>query len=82
MIVTLAIVILEVNQPFYFTQDDQFVAALPVLLQSSAKPLRRQFSRMEPFSVHGPPAAVLGYGMVLYPPSWLAYAVARYGLGR
>ena len=76
-----AVTILEVNQPFYFVQDDQFVSTLPAMLQCLRVLFSGRFPEWSPYQALGFPTTSLGGAMVLYPPMWLSYAVARFGLG-
>ena len=76
-----AIVVLEVNQPFYFCQDDQFASGLPTIVQSMRGGFRGEFPEWNAYELMGAPLAALGYSGVLYPPYWISYAIARYGFG-
>ncbi len=80
VVLGLAFTILEVNQPYYFTQDDALVTELPGMLYGCRALWRGEFPDYSPNCLLGGPVASSGGGSLTYPPTWLAYAIARYGL--
>ena len=76
-----AMCIVEFNQPYYFTQDDTYVGGLPGTLAACRSAFAGQFPEWNPYQLMGSPSASLGYSSLLYPPTYLSYAVARFVLG-
>ena len=80
VVLGLAFTILEVNQPYYFTQDDALVAELPGMVYGCQMLWHGEFPDYCPIGLMGGPIASEGGGSLTYPPTWLAYGIARYGL--
>lgn len=79
----LALGLLELRQPYYFTQDDNYSQFLPNQLAA----LRGAFSQgrfpdFNPFQFAGAPLASLGVYALTYPPTWAAWLLAHAVLGR
>jgi hypothetical protein len=72
---------LEITQPYYFTQDDNFCETLPVHLQACRSFFSGEFPEWNPYQLLGAPTARLGLYALTYPPVYIAYAVARFVLG-
>jgi hypothetical protein len=72
-----ALVILEWIEPCYFVQDDNFAGVLPAVLHGCRSLFQGEFPDFDPCQLMGVP----GGGAVLYPPTVVSYAVARWGLG-
>lgn len=81
LVLASALVLVETLQPVYFTQDDAFAAELPHLLQGCRSAFAGVFPEWNPFEYAGAPSASLGIWGLLYPPTYLAYALARWVLG-
>jgi hypothetical protein len=75
------IVIVECNQSYYFTQDDNFSYILDVVVPSFRQMLAGQFPEWNACQLLGSPLASLGEEMLYYPPLYLSYAIARWGFG-
>ena len=73
-----ALAILEVNQPYYFTQDDNFCQGLPIWLQSGRSLLDGVLPQWNPYQLAGEPTANVSGVTLTYPPVYLAYFVARF----
>ena len=76
-----AILIVEINQPYYFTQDDVFSAGLPATLFGCRNVFCGEFPEWNPYQLMGSPMASLGGACLLYPPTYLAYGAARFVFG-
>jgi hypothetical protein len=76
--VAAALCIVEAVEPFYFVQDDNFSAVLPVLTQSCRSIFQGEFPDFDPYQLMGGPGAGAA---LLYLPTVASYAVARWGLG-
>ena len=72
---------LEIRQPYYFTQDDNAVQFLPVILQACREAFRGVFPNWNPYQLLGAPTASLGTYALTYPATYISYAVARFLLG-
>ncbi len=72
---------LETTQPFYFTQDDVLVTELPGILVGCRGVWDGHFPSYNPYALLGAPLASLGIYSLTYPPTYLAYAIARGLLG-
>ncbi len=77
----LAMVILEVNQPFHFTQDDGLATNMPYLLQGLRSVFSGVLPEWNPYQLMGIPSFSLGFSGLWYPPIYLSYAIARFLLG-
>lgn len=73
-----AIVLLEWRQPYYFTQDDALVSELPGTLLGCRAVWDGVWPNYNPYSCMGAPLANLGLYSLTYPPTYLAYAIARH----
>lgn len=79
-VIVLAFYILERHQPFYFTQDDNYCQSLPVIVESGRSFFSGVFPQWNPHQLLGAPTACLGVYGLTYPPTYAAYAVARWVL--
>ncbi len=77
--VLVALVGLEVSQPYYFTQDDVLVGELPGVLWLCQSVWQGVVPEYNPCVLLGAPALSCGGGT--YPVTYVAYAIARHGLG-
>lgn len=71
---------LQWREPYYFTQDDNYCQALPVMLQGCRSMFSGVFPEWNPYQFAGMPVASLGIYMLTYPLTYLSYLVARYCL--
>jgi len=76
-----ALCLLEWQQPYYFTQDDALVAELPGILVGCRGIWQGIWPSYNPYPLMGAPLANLGLYSLTYPPTYLAYAIARDLLG-
>jgi hypothetical protein len=67
---------LEIRQPCYFTQDDNYVQFLPVILQAARSLFEGEFSWFNPYQLLGAPSVTLGTYALTYPVTYLSYALA------
>ncbi|MDQ2730974.1 MAG: YfhO family protein, partial [Armatimonadota bacterium] len=81
VVVLAGIALLEAMQPFYFTQDDNLMQFLPVMLQGCHSLWHGVFPTWNPCQYLGSPTSSMGVYALTYPPTYVAYAVARYILG-
>ena len=73
----IALAMLERIEPCYFVQDDNFSGVLPAVLHGCRALFQGEFPDFDPCQFMGVPSA----GSVLYPPTVVSYAIARWGLG-
>ena len=81
LVVATAFAILESIESYYFVQDDVLVSELPGILQGCRAMAAGEFPDWTPCLFMGEPTAGEGFYSLLYPPTFLSYAVARWGLG-
>ena len=75
----LALTWLEIARPYYFTQDDVLVGELPGVLWLCRSVWEGVLPEYNPYVLLGAPAFSGGGGA--YPPTYMAYAIARHALG-
>ncbi len=80
-VVAAAALLLELRDPYYFTQDDNFVQFLPVILHGCSVLAEGAFPDFNPFQQMGAPLAGVGVYALTYPPTWASCAVADRLLG-
>jgi hypothetical protein len=79
--VATALLILEKAHPFYFSQDDNLHANLPVLLQGCRSFFAGHFPLWNPYQYMGSPTTSLGYYAFTYPLTFASYWFAWRILG-
>ena len=79
-VVCIALGLLEHMRSYYFCQDDVRVAELPSMLYGCRSLWQGHFPAYNPYVLMGTPLASLGYESLTYPPTLLAYAIARHVL--
>jgi hypothetical protein len=72
-----AFAFLEFRQPYYFAQDDALVAEMPGMLEGCRSVWMGVWPDYDPYRLMGGPLAGTGLYSLTYPPTYLAYAVAR-----
>jgi hypothetical protein len=72
---------LEVRQPYHFTQEDNLVESLPMILVGCRSIWQGEFPAYNPYLFMGAPLASLGMYALTYPPLPASYAIARHILG-
>jgi hypothetical protein len=77
--VTAALAMLEWIEPFYFVQDDAFSGVLPHLVRGCRSIVSGEFPGLDPCQLMGVPSGA--DSSLLYPPTLMAYSIARWGLG-
>jgi hypothetical protein len=77
----LALIFLEWRQPYYFTQDDNLVCFLPVILHGARSLFEGTFPTWNAHQFLGTPTTTTGVYALTYPPTYLSYALARFVLG-
>ena len=73
---------LEYRDPYFFTQDDNLIESLPMILTGCRSIWRLEIPEYNPFIYFGSPLLSLGMYALTYPPTLLSYAIARYGLNQ
>lgn len=73
----LALTTLEVFQPCYFSQDDALATEMPGMLVGCRSVWKGQFPDFNPYTLMGTPLASVGGASLTYPPTYLAYFIAR-----
>ena len=81
LIVITGIAVTEVRQPFAFTEDDGTSQFLPVIMQASRGLLEGHIPVWNPNQFMGAPTMTVGIYTLTYPPTYLAYAIARFVFG-
>ncbi|MGH9523371.1 MAG: hypothetical protein ACRD3E_12665, partial [Terriglobales bacterium] len=69
--------LLEMRQSIYFTQDDNMVQFLPVIVQGCRSMFHGVFPNWDPYQYMGSPTAALGVYSLTYPVTYLCYGFAR-----
>jgi hypothetical protein len=72
------LVLLEVVEPFYFTQCDTANEELPLILAGCRSYWRGEFPDYNPYTSLGTPLAGTGLAQLTYPPMLLSFAIARH----
>ena len=70
--------LLEFRSPYYFTQDDNLIESLPMILVGCRNIWDGVFPEYNPYLFLGMPLASLGMYSLTYPPLHLSYAIARH----
>jgi hypothetical protein len=78
-VVVAALAIVESREPYYFCQDDVLASAMPTTLYACRSVWQGVLPEYNPYVMMGVP--LLEVGGMTYPPTYLAYAVARHVLG-
>ena len=73
-----AFAVLELSQPLYFNQDDNFSQFFPMILSSCRQMFHGHFPSWNPYQFLGTPAAGMGLYALTYPVTYLSYAIATY----
>lgn len=77
-----AFVWLERRSPYFFAQDDNLAQFLPVIMQGCQGLFEEgHFPTYNPNQFAGAPTSSIGTYALTYPPTYLSYAIAKYGLG-
>jgi len=76
-----SLVLLELHDPYYFTQCDTLNECLPMILVGCRYVWQGDFPGYNPYLLLGSPLANLGMDALTYPPLYVSYAVARHVLG-
>jgi hypothetical protein len=72
---------LELQEPYYFAQDDALAGELPGILLGCRSLWEGTFPDWNPYVLLGAPLATIGFWAVTYPPQLISYAIARHLLG-
>ena len=79
LFVCAALTFLETAHPYYFVQDDVLICEFPSILWQCRSVWKGVIPEYDPYLMMGCPRLSEGAGT--YPPTYLAYAVARHALG-
>ena len=74
-------VIVEIQEPYYFTQDDNYSQFFPGMLYGCRAAFAGSFPAWNPHQFLGAPLAEVGTYALTYPVTYLSYALATYVLG-
>jgi len=72
---------LEVWQPQYFVQDDNYAQFLPIIVQASRSFFAGTFPTWNAHQLLGQPTTTVGVYALTYPPTYLCSAAARHVIG-
>ncbi|MBX9670592.1 MAG: hypothetical protein K2X93_23520 [Candidatus Obscuribacterales bacterium] len=76
IVMAIALGLLEIRQPLYFVQDDNYVQFLPVVLNGCKSALQGIAPLYNPFQLLGAPTATVGCYAFTYPLTIASYAAA------
>ncbi len=71
------LVILEIRQPFFFSQDDNFSENLPLILQGCRSIKDSVLCTWNPYQLLGAPTISIPQSLLGYPPVYPAYFIAH-----
>src|SRR5437879_2833671 len=77
LVLVAALALLEGMQSYYFTQDDALVSELPGILVGCRGVWQGHWPNYNPYVFMGAPLLNLGLYSLTYPPTYLAYGIAR-----
>jgi len=77
LILIAALALLEGIQPYYFTQDDALVSELPGILVGCRGVWQGHWPNYNPYVFMGSSLVNFGLYSLTYPPTYLAYGIAR-----
>lgn len=82
-VLAVAITILELRQPYFFVQDDNFVSApgFSNILYGCRSLLEGVFCTWNPYQLLGAPTSSMPQSTLTYPGTYIAYLLSRYLLG-
>lgn len=76
------IILLQLNQPYYFTQDDTHSYFFPLMLPALRSFFEQGiFPTWNGYQFLGMPSSSYGFTLLTYPFSYFSYAIARYLFG-
>jgi hypothetical protein len=75
-------VVLEIRQPFFFAQDDNFAIGVPVAINAYRSVLAHVFPAWNPHEMMGLPIMSNPQNSLLYPPMFISYLIARFVIGQ
>lgn len=78
---TCVLTVLEYRQPFFFTEDDNLMQFLPVILQGCRSVFHGVFPTWNAYQFLGAPTTSVGVYSLTYPVTYFSYALSRYVLG-
>lgn len=82
-VLAVALTILELRQPYFFVQDDNFSSAfgLPHIILGCRSLMAGTFSVWNPYQLLGSPTVSIPQTTLAYPGTYIAYFISRYLLG-
>lgn len=78
LLILVAFALLQSIESYYFTQDDNLVQFLPVILQGCESMVRGIFPTWNPYQFMGAPTTSLGTYALTYPGTLISYLVSRF----
>ena len=76
-----ALALLEIRQPFFFAQDDNFDLFMPMALMGGRSLLSGALCTFSPYQFCGSPVATVPQSILLYPPTYVSYLLSKFVLG-
>ncbi len=76
VVLAVAVALLELRDPYYFTEDDNFAQFLPVIIHGCSVLADGAFPTYNPYQLLGAPTASAGVYALSYPGTWLSCAIA------
>ena len=73
--------LLEIRQPFFFAQDDNFDLFMPMALMGGRSLLSGALCTFSPYLYCGSPVATVPQSMLLYPPTYVSFLLSKFVLG-
>jgi hypothetical protein len=80
-VIVLSGLVVELGEPYYFTQDDNYSQFFPGMLYGCRSLFSGALPNWNPHQFLGGPLAEVGTYALTYPVTYLAYLTATYGLG-
>jgi len=81
LVLVVAGIIVELEEPYYFTQDDNYSQFFPGMLYGCRVAMAGSLPNWNPHQFLGAPLAEVGTYALTYPFTYLSYVVATYVLG-
>lgn len=82
ILLAIGLLVLTKGRRYGFVHDDNLSQFLPVILQGCSSLFDHGvFPTYNPYQLLGAPTATIGTYALTYPPTYLSYALARWGLG-
>lgn len=77
LFLSVSLIFLEKMQPYYFSQDDNFVQFLPGIIHGCRSFFQGVFSTLNPYQLNGSPNSSLGIYALTYPFTYVSYFISN-----